>query len=454
VVMLKGAPERVLALCSDPTTDNSGFWLQEAEKFARNGMRVLGLAVKVVDLDYVLPDSLSPASLPERFSMVSLVGIMDPPRPEAVVAVKEAQQAGITVKMITGDHPSTAAAIGRLLGLCEERCVAITGRELDQIATESQQRFDETVLNHDVFARTTPEHKLRIIESLWRQVFVSSMTGDGVNDAPALKAANIGVAMGITGTEVAKNAANMIITDDNFATIVDAICVGRAVYANLIKIITFVLPSNGGQAFSIIGALIIGVRVPITTLQILWVNMITSVALGIVLAFDKPGRTALKDSPRRTTKGIFGRLLSWRMASVTLMLVLVVLGSYEWESHRHSSERYLRTVAVNALAMAQTGYMMNCRNVRNNLPVGELFGGNPYLYVGIVFVIIFQVLFTYAPGFQYVFETEPLDGVSWGKIVLLVICVFIAVEVDKYIGNKLKEWRCSHRRCCRNQVLP
>jgi magnesium-transporting ATPase (P-type) len=142
------------------------------------------------------------------------------------------------------------------------------------------------------------------------------------------------------------------------------------------------------------------------------------------------------------------------MASVTLMLVLVVLGSYDWESHRHSSERYLRTVAVNALAMAQTGYMMNCRNVRNNLPVGELFGGNPYLYVGIVFVIIFQVLFTYAPGFQYVFETEPLDGVSWGKIVLLVICVFIAVEVDKYIGNKLKEWRCSHRRCCRNQVLP
>jgi magnesium-transporting ATPase (P-type) len=453
VVMMKGAPECVLALCNDASRDNE-FWLQEAENFAKKGMRVLGLAVKVVDVDYVLPDSFSPASLPERFSMVSLVGIMDPPRPEAVVAVKEAQQAGITVKMITGDHPSTAAAIGRLLGLCEERCVAITGRELDQIATESQQRFDETVLNNDVFARTTPEHKLRIIESLRRQGFVSSMTGDGVNDAPALKAANIGVAMGITGTEVAKDAANMIITDDNFATIVDAICVGRAVYANLIKIITFVLPSNGGQAFSIIGALIIDVHVPITALQILWVNMITSVTLGIVLAFDKPGRAVLQDTPRRSTKGIFGRLLSWRMASVTLMLVLVVLGSFEWESYRYSSERYLRTVAVNALSIAQIGYVMNCRDVRNNLPVRELFGGNPYLYVGIVAVIIFQVLFTYAPGFQYVFETEPLDGTSWGRIVLLAICVFIAVEVDKYIAHKLKEWRSAHSHCCSNAELP
>jgi magnesium-transporting ATPase (P-type) len=438
--MVKGAPERVLDLCCMCATDES-FWLQEAENFAKDGMRVLGLAVKVVDNDYVLSDLLVPALESSRFSMVSLVGIMDPPRPEAVQAVKEAQRAGITVKMITGDHPSTATALGRLLGLGVDRNAAVTGPELDQISVDSTQNFDEVVLHNDVFARTTPEHKLRIVESLRRQGFVSSMTGDGVNDAPALKAANIGVAMGITGTEVAKNAANMVITDDNFATIVDAIRVGRAVYANLIKIITFVLPSNGGQAFSIIGALVINVDVPITALQILWVNMITSVTLGIVLAFDRPGRGVLQNPPRKITKGIFGRLLLWRMTSVTLMFVLVVLGSFEWESYRYSSQRYLRTVAVNALSVAQIGYVMNCRNVRRNLPVGELLGGNPYLYLGILAVVVFQVLFTYSPGFQYVFETEPIDGTSWGKILLLAICVFIAVEVDKYIGTKFRDWR-------------
>lgn len=443
VVMVKGAPEKVLSLCFVEPAETA-YWLQSAESSARKGMRVLGLAFRVVPDDFAFDGHLTAAKdakLSDRFTMMSLVGIMDPPRPDAIIAVGKAQTAGITVKMITGDHPTTAMAIGRMLGLRTDRGSAITGTDLDNIMITSMTKFDETIVRNDIFARTTPEHKLRIVESLRRQQYVCSMTGDGVNDAPALKAANIGVAMGITGTEVAKDAANMIITDDNFATIVDAIRIGRCVYANLLKIITFVLPSNGGQAFSIIGALIIDVEVPITALQILWVNMITSVTLGIVLAFDKPEDRVLTEPPRRSDKPIFGRLLTWRLVSVTAVLTVVVLGAYRWEVQRGHSVHYLRTVAVNALSAAQIGYIFNCRNARLNLSPAELLGGNKYLYVGIFAVAIAQVLFTYSPGFQYVFETEAIDGVSWGKILLLAVGVFLSVELDKFCAKLIKQCR-------------
>lgn len=442
--MVKGAPEKVLSLCYADAASKEA-WLRSADKHASRGMRVLALAFRVVPADFVFAGHLSSAadvSPSERCRMACLVGIMDPPRPEAIVAVARAQTAGITVKMITGDHPVTAMAIGRMLGLRTDRGQeAITGADLDRIMAQSMATFDVTILRNDLFARTTPEHKLRIVESLRRQGLVCSMTGDGVNDAPALKAANIGVAMGITGTEVAKDAADMIITDDNFATIVDAIRVGRCVYDNLIKIIAFVLPSNGGQAFSIVGALVIGVAVPITALQILWVNMITSVTLGIVLAFDRPDEHALEAAPRRANKSIFGRLLTWRLVSVTVLLVLVVLGVFQWEKHRHSSLNYLRTVCVNALSVAQVAYIFNCRNIRLNLTAREIFCAGPIVYLGVLAVAVFQVLFTYSPGFQYVFETEGLDGESWGKIILLAVCVFLAVECDKYVAHRVRAYR-------------
>lgn len=280
IICLKGAPERVIGLTPQP----HAAWLSQADALAARGMRVLGLAFKIVEpsAPAFTTDALTEADIFQHgvFTMSCLAGIIDPPRAEAIVAVKYAQEAGMAVKMITGDHPTTALAIGKQLGIhnnpdfvsCGGTAAtmkAITGNDLDKaLAEDTTATFDDIVIQNNVFARTSPEHKLQIVQSLQRQNVICSMTGDGVNDAPALKAANIGVAMGITGTGVAKDAAKMIITDDNFATIVDAVRIGRCTYHNLIKVLAFVLPTNGGQAFSIVMALIINIEVPITALQV------------------------------------------------------------------------------------------------------------------------------------------------------------------------------------------
>lgn len=282
VIFLKGAPERLISL----TSDRHSFWLGNADALAARGMRVLGLAYRILpsSAPSFATNSLTDDDIfTERggdYKMVSLLGILDPPRPEAITAVRHAQKAGITVKMITGDHPATALTIAKQVGIqmnpgfaptpddADMKLKAITGLELDEEWETSIDAFDTMVMSNHIFARTSPEHKLKIVQSLQRQHIICSMTGDGVNDAPALKAANVGVAMGIAGSGVAKEAAEMVITNDNFATIVDAVRIGRCTHQNLVKVLNFVLPTNGGQAFSIIFALIIGVDVPITALQV------------------------------------------------------------------------------------------------------------------------------------------------------------------------------------------
>lgn len=411
-------------------------WAAKSEECAQLGMRVVGMAAKIVSNTFI-PSHDSIVNDGGDFVLTAMVGIIDPPRPEAIIAVKEAQEAGITVKMITGDHPTTAYAISNKLGISTTAGV-VTGNQLDAVIN-NREEFDRIVLNIDVFARTTPEHKLRIVESLRRQGIVCSMTGDGVNDAPALKAANIGVAMGITGTEVAKNAANVIITDDNFAAIVDAVKIGRNTYSNLVKIITFVLSVNGGQAFSVLTALVIGIPIPVTALQILWVNMLISVTLGIQLAFDQPDEFIMKLLPRRIDKRIFGRLLSWRVGLASVLMVLVVIGIYHWENHRIHDDVYLRTCSVNAMVVSQSFYIFNCRHLRTNISLSKMFLENKLIYVGLAAVGIFQAVFTYTSPFQYLFDVKSIDGESWGKIVFLSLCLFLIVEAEKYISNLLKQ---------------
>eukprot|EP00981_Chlorochromonas_danica_P012726 scaffold5350_cov178-Ochromonas_danica.AAC.4 len=446
VVCVKGAPEKVTSFCTTAGPAQQQ-WITKAGELASRGMRVLGMAYAIVPKDTNVVELM--AANPTNFTMLSLAGIMDPPRAEAITAVRDAQQAGITVKMITGDHPMTATAIGKMLGLnIPEGSHAVTGADLDRLINH-QEEFDQVVMINDVFARTTPEHKLRIVQSLQRQGRVCSMTGDGVNDAPALKAANIGVAMGITGTEVAKDAANMIITDDNFATIVHAIRVGRCTYNNLVKILAFVLPTNGGQAFSIIMALIIGFDVPITALQILWANMITSIALGLVLAFEPAHDSIMTLPPRRPNKFIFGRFLTWRVIFVSALLTIAVIGSYQFEKSRLGSTAKLRTIATNTLCMGQATYLFNCRNLRRHSSPKALLSGNRIIFLGIGVVGAFQAIFTYASPFQFVFHSAALDGQSWGWIFLWAVLIFIVVELEKSVA-KLKMKLCGP--CSRYQL--
>lgn len=429
IIFVKGAPEKIFEFCEG----SLDYWTYQSSQLALKGMRVLALGFKVVSSNVNIAQEMT---YPSGFTLTGLLGLLDPPRPEVIQAIKSAQQAGITIKMITGDHPGTATSIGKMIGIKTKiYSTAITGAELDLAINENQSSFDEIVINCDIFARTTPEHKLRIVESLQRQGFICCMTGDGVNDAPALKASHIGVAMGVTGTEVAKDAANMIITDDNFATIVDAIRTGRCTYTNLIKVLAFVLPANGGQAFCIIIALIINVPVPITALQILWVNMITSITLGLVLAFEKPHDDIMNLPPGRPGKYIFGKFLIWRVIFITIILVCVVLGNFQWEKQRISSLSKLRTISVNNFTACQISYLFNCRSLRRNIGLIELCSGNKFIFLGILSVAGFQAIFTYAPPFQYLFQTSSIDGEAWGKIIFWMIVVNLIVEFEKVLAQ-------------------
>ena len=452
ILMVKGAPDVLLPVCfgaslsTDPSSLRLKYWATAVEERAALGMRTLALSFAVVPPDFRLDATQQHQSLcalvapSQGLHLLSLLGIMDPPRPEAILAVKQAHTAGIVVKMITGDHPTTALSISKMLGICNSvnQENVLTGRELDGLAQQSLDALDAAVQNVNVFARVTPEHKLMIVQSLRRQRIVCSMTGDGVNDAPALKAADIGVAMGITGTEVAKNAANMIITDDNFSSIVDAIRIGRCTYDNLVKIITFILSVNGGQAFSIILAISIGIDLPFTALQILWINMLVSVALGIELAFDEPESDILTRPPRPVSKPLFGELVAWRIFAATVAFVAAVLGMYIWESQRRSSVKYLQTCAVNVLVMSQAAYIFNCRHLKKNLPLREFLCGNRLVYVGVGVVILFQALYTYAEPFQYLFGSVGLDVTSWLKIVGFAIAVQVGVELEKLLVTYFK----------------
>jgi magnesium-transporting ATPase (P-type) len=432
---MKGAPERVFAM-SRLTETALISWQSHAQYLGEQGMRVLGCAYKLLPPHGSLTEEASHGLGFNNFTITSLVGIADPPREEAIAAIEAAHKAGITVKMITGDHPITACTIGRKLGLQNGTHCAVTGADLDTLISNGDlSTFDEIVLHNNIFARTTPDHKLLIVKSLQRQHLSCSMTGDGVNDAPALKQANIGVAMG-SGTEIAKDASNIIITDDNFATIIEAIRYGRCTYNNLVKILVFVLPTNAAQAFSIVVALIIGVDVPFTALQILWVNLITSITLGLVLAFEKPQPRLMRTLPRPVGKSIFGNFVSWRVLYVATLLVGAVLGNFHWEKLRFENLEKLRTVAVNTLSVGQVCYLFNCRHLRHSeWPPWNYLLGNPVIYIGILGVFLAQGLFTYSLAFQSLFQTKPLDGLSWAKMILFGIAIFSLVELEKMLSN-------------------
>jgi len=431
-VYLKGAPERVLDLCvqdSQGQPMDRAAWEARMEAAARDGQRVLALARCDMPSGTM---ALAMHDIAPRFVLLGLIGMIDPPRPEAIQAVDECRRAGIRVKMITGDHVVTAAAIGQQLGLDAAHPLAgATVQGMDE------QALRQSVRATDVIARASPEHKLRLVAALQAQGELVAMTGDGVNDAPALKAADIGVAMGRRGTDAAKEAADVVLTDDNFATIARAVREGRAVFDNIKKSLLFILPTNGGEAGVILLAVFAGLALPVTAGQILWVNMVTAVTLALALAFEPAESGVMRRRPRPPAEPLITRVLLLRIVYVSLLMIGVTFAAYEWELARGSSIETARTAAVNMLVVGELVYLFNVRHFTAHAFARDTLYGNPVAFWVSLVLIGMQLAFTYAPPMQQLFKTTALDAASWLLILALGLAKFIAVEAEKWLLRRL-----------------
>jgi magnesium-transporting ATPase (P-type) len=429
-IYLKGAPERVLALCTHEKVEsrerplNLTQWVEQTESLASRGERVMALACKAVPFEH---DELRFDDVRSGLTLLGLCGMMDVPRPEAISAVQRCQSGGIRVKMITGDHALTARVIGSQLGIGDGR-EGMTGQDLDA-ATEDELR--RRVWDVDIYARVSPEHKLRLVEALQANGHVVGMTGDGVNDAPALKRADIGIAMGVKGTEVAKEAAEMVLADDNFASIGHAVEEGRTVADNLRKAIMFILPTNGGEAFTLVAAILMGQMLPITPLQILWVNMITAVTLALALPFEPPEADVMHRPPRSPREPLLSPFLIWRIVFVTAILVAGTFGLFAWERQHGASIETARTVAVNTLVVFEVFYLFSSRHLLAPALTREGLFGNRYALLAVALVMTFQILFTYTGSMQILFKTEDIPLATWGRIILVGFSVLVLVEAEK-----------------------
>jgi Ca2+-transporting ATPase len=444
-VYLKGAVEAVLARCAsqldelDNPVPLRGAEIQAAvETMAAKGLRVLAMATKKVGQEI---STIHHNDLTEGLIFLGLQGMIDPPRPEAVAAVKICQAAGIRVKMITGDHPLTAAAIASQVGLSGQasvkEVVVLTGPELEKLS-DSQliDRAEDTA----VFARVSPEQKLRLVEALQARGQVVAMTGDGVNDAPALKRADIGVAMGITGTEVAKEAADMVLTDDNFSSIEAAVEEGRGVFDNLVKFIAWALPTNLGEGLVILTAIFLGVTLPILPVQILWINMTTAGILGLALACEPKEKGIMLRPPREPDSPILSKSVIFRITLVSFLMLGAAFWLFAWELSDGATLAEARTAAVNAFVMVELFYLFNCRSLEKSIfQLG--FFSNLWVLGGVVAMFLLQVAYTYLPVMNRLFQSAPVDLTVWGRATLAGVVVFVVVEIEKSWWNKKEKVR-------------
>lgn len=431
-IYLKGAPEKVLEMCHRQRKGgkdvplNKNYWESCAHEMASQGQRLLAIAFKTVNIEH---NCLNFSDVENGLTLLGIVGIIDPPREEATQAVSACQSAGIRVKMITGDHAVTARAIGVQMGIGDGRKV-VNGADLGNYSDE---QFQQAVKDSDIFARVSPEQKLQLVTALQAQGEVVAMTGDGVNDAPALKRADVGIAMGQKGTEVAKEAAEMVLTNDSFKAIMQAVEEGRTVYDNLKKSILFILPTNGGEALTIVIAILMGRMLPITPVQILWINMITAVTLALTLAFEPTERNVMRRPPRNPGEPLLTGFLIWRVIFVSLILVAGTFGLFLWEREQGSSIELARTVAVNTLVMFEVFYLISSRHLL--LPSLSLTGlrGNHLVFYAIGLLLMIQLAFTYWTPMQALFHTVAIDLQAWGRILLVTSSVLFLVELEKLL---------------------
>jgi magnesium-transporting ATPase (P-type) len=427
VIMIKGAPEAVLDMI--PARDRSG-WAASAAMAAAAGERVLGFGMKRLAAPQ---DDLSSADLREGVEFLGLISFIDPPREEALAAIAQCRSAGIAVKMITGDHVATALAIARQLDLADDP-KAMTGAELDAVADDD---LAIAIAGVSVFARTSPEHKLRIIRALQKGGAIVAMTGDGVNDAPALKQADVGTAMGLKGTEAAREAAHMVLLDDNFVSIVAAVREGRTVHDNIRKVIALTLPTDGGEMLVIVLAILLGFALPMTATQILWINLVTAVTLGLVLAFEPAEPGVMCRPPRAANAPLLSPFLLWRVILLSLLFTAMSLGVFFHTLDSGRGIETARTMVVNMVAAAEIFYMFSVRYLHMRSLTWRGVLGTPAVLLAVGGVVASQLLFTYAPFMNHIFETRPLTLQDGLLIIGIAVGLLLFLELEKLLMRRL-----------------
>ena len=434
----KGAPERILAMCTrqrvadgEEAPLDPDHWSHEVEAIAAQGQRVLALAVRSVPQNHLV---LNSEDIDGNLVLIGLVGLIDPPRGEAIAAVAECRDAGIRVKMITGDHAGTARAIARQIGLQNPDGV-LEGADIERM---SDAELSTAVVETDVFARTSPEHKLRLVTALQSHGLTVAMTGDGVNDAPALKRADAGVAMGRKGSEAAKEAAEIVLADDNFASIAAAVREGRTVYDNIKKVISWTLPTSAGEAMTIVVALFLGLALPITAVQILWVNLVTTVTLGLALAFEPTEEGTMKRPPRPRNKPLLSGALTWHIVLVSALFLAAVFGVFAYATDRGYSVDLARTMAVNMLVVLEIFHLFFIRNIYGTSLTWKAVRGTRVIWVCVLAVTAAQFAVTYLAPLQALFGTVAVPLFDGFLLIGVGVVFFAIIEAEKQLRIALR----------------
>jgi len=432
-IVVKGAPERVIGMCKEQRAAGGGTeplnipsWHDQADSIAARGQRVLAFAIRPVPSSHTV---LEHEDVHGTLVLLGLVGLIDPPRADAIEAIAECHEAGIRVKMITGDHAGTALAIAQQIGL-KNPSKALTGADIDRMDDVA---LAAAIVDTDVFARTSPEHKLRLVMALQSHGMTVAMTGDGVNDAPALKRADAGIAMGQKGSEAAKEAAELVLADDNFTSIAAAVREGRTVYDNIKKVISWTLPTNGGEATTIIVALLFGMTLPVTAIQILWVNLITAITLGLALAFEPTEAGTMRRPPRQRHEPLLSGELVWHIVLVSALFFGGVFGIFAYALDRGYSIELARTMAVNTLVVMEIFHLFFIRNIYGTSLTWSAVKGTRVVWMTVIAVTLAQFAFTYLPVLQGVFLTEPVSLLDGLLVVGVGVAFFAVIETEKQI---------------------
>jgi len=444
-IHVKGAPEAVLGLCCDQRAADGGtegldpdHWHEMVGTLAAEGQRVIAVAARTVPGGHA---ALSKTDIDGTLTLIGLIGLIDPPRAEAIAAVAECHGAGIRVKMITGDHAATARAIAEMIGLKNHDRV-LTGADVEAMGDAA---LAEAAVETDIFARTSPAHKLRLVTALQSRGMTVAMTGDGVNDAPALKRADAGIAMGQKGSEAAKEAAEFVLADDNFASIAAAVREGRTVYDNIKKVISWTLPTNAGEAMTIIVALFAGMALPITAVQILWVNLITAVTLGISLAFEPSEAGTMRRPPRPRDEPLLTGRLVWQTALVGIVFFGAVFGMYSYAINKGYDAVLAQTMAMNTLVVLEIAYLFYIRNTHGTSLTWAAAKGTPVLWVCVFIVTAAQFAITYIPPLQTIFGTQAVPLLD-GLLVVAIGAIFLAlIETEKQMRLTFRRPHPDHR---------